>query len=1107
MIDKEQIQQRRHEIAELRHADSVYRDIIARENERTDYEKRWFWELLQNAKDSVTENQTLKVKIEINENQISFSHTGDPFELDDILSLIIQGSSKNNKDGKTGRFGTGFMTTYLLSKEVHIQGKLNDNQGCFDFLLNRNAQNNDQFFELQKDSNKAFDDSIRDESYLLDEEFQTRFTYALGEEGSATAKIGLQCIDELIPITQLFNEQIQSVNVIENGVTKTFSKSLIKNHSDIFIEEWEITTLIEDAVTSSLKAYIYKDKTFDACIITEIRNNEEYIYPLTTNYPRLYYTFPLIGTEEIGIPIIINSTYFDPRVERDGIYLKKIVEGANEDKNKEIINDALCISLQAFATLCKSKNIAGIFELFDFQKSKDLKWMDQDWFTTIKLQAFDTLAAKEIIRYEHKHASYTSLNDLIIPFTSKEEWTLELWLLLSTITDKRVPLSNELSNWINIASSISTLKTEADIYHLKYIWGIHELIKFVERKSCLEELETLIENDCKLWLNNFYSLIIKIKGHFPLDIKVCLNQRNNLRIAEGISWDNSLDDELISISDLIGANFADRLFDRDIKYLQINGTEKFGTQDAVNFLKSNLNDLEGPAFENKSNQQAIGRFLKWLIANDHQEIIKDLKVLRGMNNKSEETPIYEQFSKTEHLLLAPKSTFHTDFPLYSNLIRDKDCMNEIYSNYLEANDYDYLSKFGFIYLKPLIIRTENASIRTLENLVVHDKDLNLLRDSEGQLKYKFEITYSDFAYLTTNDGHIYGRNTTQKSSLERLRFFLTEAVEKDPLFDSDLGEITIEGMENPIAIKKCFWVARAKKLNWVNVKTENENSEAKFLSETPSSKNFSELLKLDDSLTKTIRGSKQQSLLNKLEVGVSDLIRNTLSSDELRLSWDKAITNMITSDADPELVQEIFNDPNIRKEYEKRLNERKLIDRNQNIGKLIESLFKEYILQLKSTGIDVNIERKPFGSDYILTNDSSDLVNTSNQREGFQINNWLVELKATKQEYASMTPLQAKISTEQKDNYSLVVVPLNGQETDIHYLRKHARVITDIGNKIEGVFGDFTDVQLKKNILLNGQDGISVDIEDENVRFRVSSKIWNSEHTDIETFIKQKFGM
>ncbi|SDD89098.1 hypothetical protein SAMN04488104_11081, partial [Algoriphagus faecimaris] len=264
MIQKEQIQQRRQHIAEVRHADSVYRDIVARENEREDYEKRWFWELLQNAKDSVEDNQSIQVKIEISENEISFSHTGNPFDLDDILSLIIQGSSKNNKEGKTGRFGTGFMTTYLLSKEVYITGKLNDNQGCFHFLLNRDATDNEHFFKLQQESNKEFDESIREESYLGVDKFQTKFTYSLGEKGKATAKVGLQCLDELIPITQLFNEQIESVIVVENGSSKTFSKTLIKTHELGSINEWEITTLIDGSVNTCLKAYIQKDEKFDA---------------------------------------------------------------------------------------------------------------------------------------------------------------------------------------------------------------------------------------------------------------------------------------------------------------------------------------------------------------------------------------------------------------------------------------------------------------------------------------------------------------------------------------------------------------------------------------------------------------------------------------------------------------------------------------------------------------------------------------------------------------------------------------------------------------------------------------------------------------------------
>ena len=303
--------------------------------------------------------------------------------------------------------------------------------------------------------------------------------------------------------------------------------------------------------------------------------------------------------------------------------------------------------------------------------------------------------------------------------------------------------------------------------------------------------------------------------------------------------------------------------------------------------------------------------------------------------------------------------------------------------------------------------------------------------------------------------------------MERFKFLLQEAVEKDPYFETDKQVINIEGIDKPIELRQCLWIYRAKRLNWINIKTESETSETKFISETPSSKNLSELLKSDESLIKEIKGTKQQLLLNRLGVGVSDLIRNTLPTDELRLSWDKAITNMITSDADPELVQEIFNDPNIKSEYEKRLRERKLISRNQHIGKLIEELFKEYIEQLKAIGYSINIERKPFGSDYIITEESSDFVNENNQREGFKLNNWLVELKATGKAYAAMTPLQAKTasSSESKDNYALIVVPLDGTEPDIDYIKSEARVINDIGYKISSVIADFNEVELRKSTL------------------------------------------
>jgi hypothetical protein len=1105
MIQKEQIQKRRQEIAEIRHADSVFRDIVARENEREDYEKRWFWELLQNAKDSIDDHEKIHVKIEISENQISFSHTGHPFELDDILSLIIQGSSKNNKKGKTGRFGTGFMTTYLLSKEVTITGKLANNQGCFHFLLDRNATDHDDFYRLQKISNQQFDESIREESYLGNDIFQTNFTYKLSEKGKLTAKIGLQCLDELIPITQLFNDQIESVTVVEDGQIKSFSKVKLSS-TGTSIDEWEVTTLVNDHVTSQLKAYIYKNETSDVCVVTQKHKGIEKIFQLNSNYPRLYYTFPLIGTEEIGIPVIINSTEFDPKVERDGIYLKQGSEGGNEIKNKKIVSDALLNSLEAFAELFTIKNVSGIYELFNFKVAKDLKWIDGEWLTSTKSKSINELSSKKIIKYDGSPNDFTTLYDLTIPYSDVEDNNTELWNLLSAINTIKIPTSSELLKWIEISRNINQIAYPTEtIYSLKYICGINGIIQFVEDKENLQTLQNHLKTDSIDWLNNFYRLVNILKNYFPLDRKICLNQTNKFRSAESMEWDECKDDTLISISEDINLKFGNKLFSRLINKFQISGVEDFSLQAAINKIKFTCNALTESDFIQTSNKHGNARFLKWLIAEDKIEEIRDLKIMTGASQRIDENPLFQHFRLSEHLLLAPKSFFEETFPLYSNLVRDKDCLNEVYNEFLDEFDYEFLDKNKFIHKSPLVTKTENASIKLLEHLLVNEEDLNLLRDEEGLLKNKFEITYSDFAYLTAADGFIYARNTTQKSSYERLKFLLTEAVEKDIFFDSDIQEVNIEGIDFPISFRKCRWVYRAKRLNWVNIKTEGETTETKFVSETPSSKNLSELIKSDEALVKTIRGSRQQSFLNKLGVGVSDLIRNTLANDELKLSWDMAITNMITSDANPELVQEIFNDPNVRKEYEKRLNERKLIARNQTIGKLIEDLFTEYIESLRESGATINIKREPFGSDYIISEESSDFVNSKNEREAFKINNWLIELKATKMTHASMTPLQAKTATEQKEKYSLVVVPLSDSEPDIEYLRRNAKVITNIGHRIETVFRDFTDVENKKDILSDGQNGISVNIEDQNIRFKVSSDIWLSEPTNIELFIRNNF--
>ena len=88
--------------------------------------RRWVMELFQNSRDAAYDDQPVKIQIELQENGLFFSHSGRPFRVKDILSIINQVSSKSPGENTIGQFGTGFMTTYQLSEEVEIQAVLKD---------------------------------------------------------------------------------------------------------------------------------------------------------------------------------------------------------------------------------------------------------------------------------------------------------------------------------------------------------------------------------------------------------------------------------------------------------------------------------------------------------------------------------------------------------------------------------------------------------------------------------------------------------------------------------------------------------------------------------------------------------------------------------------------------------------------------------------------------------------------------------------------------------------------------------------------------------------------------------------------------------------------
>lgn len=285
------------------------------EKESPVYAKRWFWELLQNAKDAVDIDQQVSVKVKLDGNTLTFSHTGDPFKRHDVLHLIYHGSSKKSLENKTGRFGTGFMSTHLLSRIVQITGKL-ENGSYFDFELDRTGETiDDQYIHLEE-SYVRFKSSYRLNTYS-DGIFDTVFTYLLPADNLPIATNGLDQLEKILPFVMAFNVKIKQIEVDNREklslIKRSEDKSTEFNGKKVF-EQGIVCNEIEN------KVVFIKDSGFDIGVLLFKNADDSFsVVEIDDAYPKLFFDFPLFGTEKLGIPAVINSNFFDLKKERDGV--------------------------------------------------------------------------------------------------------------------------------------------------------------------------------------------------------------------------------------------------------------------------------------------------------------------------------------------------------------------------------------------------------------------------------------------------------------------------------------------------------------------------------------------------------------------------------------------------------------------------------------------------------------------------------------------------------------------------------------------------------------------------------------------------------------------
>ncbi len=622
----------------------------ANDSDKEIMQRRWIWELMQNAKDCENTGGII-ITIELNEAELLFSHNGKVFTHSDLLDLITQISSKRtDEDKKIGKYGTGFMSTHLISKMIMINGifhkyKDSNNYKAMSCMLDRSGIGEEAIREsilnaIQQAEMTNQSQDIAPPSNL--DMITTSFKYILPTPECLEVKdainYGYNALNSLIPFVFVFSKTIKEVNW--NGVKYIFDRTpkILTDGLEIFS-----ITKVDNDQTKTINVLVCTDIENGVSIATLIECNEgQYSILSSSNMPKLFCTFPLVGTEKFSFPIILNSPNFEVRQERNGI-----LEGSTI--NDGIFSTAILLYQKMLNYIsCQNWNnlyhLCGIYN--EHASSLEKKILNKIVNIYKILPLVDTLDKDQNLVKEslYRMNGMQEESNIIIPYMSTNELTDELWELLNKINfSVKLPTKETYKYWSKISPSNKvTLK---DLYD--------QFLTIGGQLSSIDDL--LLDKAIKFtWLNNLYDLRIRSMGNQEFRLQAIVpNQKDEFIEINKLKKDNGIDDVLKEILTSLGNDIKKQLLHKEIVLLESIQLESYNNKDIANFISELIRKqlyLENAGTTNREHaiQSSFNTLTVWFEKNKEEAkaLFNDTYDRRHLLSNNEETLRRLEFADT-----------------------------------------------------------------------------------------------------------------------------------------------------------------------------------------------------------------------------------------------------------------------------------------------------------------------------------------------------------------------------------------------------------------------------------------------------------------------------
>lgn len=1077
--------------------------------------KRWIWELLQNAKDCAF-TEGVDVKIQLTDKYIEFSHNGMPFSEEDIIGLLTKDSSKtpdysdNEKfeflekitsDGniesdelqkfllKTGKFGTGFMTTYLLSKTIHLKTvyKKDDNKfAILEIDLDRDADSLPLMEKKVSTSFEVFDkiENLNETDFISFQPrvFFTSFKYVFNDNEIAkkNAESGVQDLLKSICFTLAFVDVIKSLKLNIRGEEKIFKKvspNLIEGINIVVIAENEEHKYIV-VVSSKYNAY---QIAVPINVIDEITSFLNFDEKLATQY----ISFPLISDDNFRFPVIVNSPLFNPTEPRDGLFIESDTDLSNNEiaikkakLNKKIYENVidLYLSLLAYASKNNWQNIHFL------AKTSMPKIVDKVWFKDIQQKIRVKILDSEIVLPAKGEISIKPI-DTLFPYYEEPKQFEKFWNLCYSFIGNKIPILTQAEVWQDI---IHPTKTEYKSWDTDFCFDIEKLLVLIQGENQnLQSTSDFFNGNIAETTNNVKKVVQFLEDE-KLDVLTrnenpyCIlpNLEGNYVLKDELYKNKNIPSELIETVKMFGAEYDyskiliqsqfEEVFKSDSEktVVKISNTvksaiEKFikdGKPDTNNkFLSAILNLISYSNEKSLVKQTALHKIALKFYSTTEQ-------IKRNINITTLNAEDFDWSSAndwlTNHILLKfSDATGMKDLNSLAQLIFNR--------NYIPNNDSDVdefinsIISFVEIHYKDLLIKyaiipNQNNEFCFYNNNLYNDvDDKENYKNQANKQNYEGQIS-SDLKNILVRFGQEYDyKNILRHTGVSIL---LNEQKDTEDICKK-LDEVVMKFRDSSdVNIKEAIRNLD----NWISKKISQADENGIEIQKTKQS--FGRFF--------DVRAGIAYNTLSIVEKEQSGKIIH--SGYLSQLSEIVQVVGKHDEKSKNILMTSVLE--NLKKEDDK-IEEAKFY---RSLGKTVEDIFT--IL----TGSDAKVEDN--GQDFLLM--------TSLLEIGIRLE---IKSRSKNGNFVLMTKKQVETAVNCTEKYVLCVFPDISNSTPANFKEK-ARFVLDIKEQLNDRYNE-TENFIAENIIENDNQNILLEFENKSYKYKINKLVWErTDKTQVLTF-------